>query len=250
MGRIRSSFNFNNRNSTEFGLRLLNEISIPHPTRRYQRQDIPGRNGTTIYDDQSFDPIDMTFPMRIFCTKNINKRRTLFEMEKDIVSWLMADPGWHDLVFMDDPEWIYKAIYEGGGSVNRITSWEGSIDIRFLLHPFKFLKTGQDPITYSSGLKIYNQTAFKAYPILSLTGSGNVNISFTNSGQTETLNLLGLSGPITINTELGIAYNGSTPLDNKLGTVNMPTLRPGENTVSVSGSVSSLTICPNLMTLV
>lgn len=248
------------RSSDEFGLRLLNDVTFKHPSLDLNLETIPGIDGSLFETNGRYNDIEMIFPMKVFAKNCIGRKKTLPEIETEIVSWLMADPGWHDLYFEGDPNWVYKAIYTGGGSLVRRTAWEGDIDLKFTIHPFKFLRNGQNNINFDiddqgrASLKIHNPTSFIAYPIINIKGSVYPKLEFTDGNTTQELIIHEVANAnLVINTEYGIVYDKTTEVSaiDKIRSYPFPNLKPGENTISsTAGIITELSMIPNFRTLV
>lgn len=266
LDRYRSQFIFNGKSSHEFGLRLFNEISIPHPERDYSSIEVPGMDGVLIEDNNRYKPVPMVFPCRVNVKKRNGKPCTLFEMENQIVSWLMSEPGWHDLIFMDDDKWLYRALYSGGGELKRINPWNGDIDIPFTLHPYKYDRNALEPInvsgTGSVELEIVNDTAFTALPDFTITPSKttNIEVKVTQGSTEKTFNLTNITtSGITVWSEYEKAFytNGQGQIVSamdKVASYPFVSLPVGECTVTITASVASaeldVAFTPYLRTLV
>ena len=68
-----------------------------------------------------------------------------------------------------------------------------------------------------------------------------------NAGM-QIIELSGVSGSITIDSELQETYSGSTPCNEKMEG-EYPLLQPGSNAISWDGNVSSVVVTPNWKTL-
>jgi len=96
------------------------------------------------------------------------------------------------------------------------------------------------PVTLWSNGSITNPGTVNSEPVLFLMGNGNITLAINGIS----IQLTGISGSITIDSVLKDAYNGSTLLNNQmLG--DFPVFLPGVNTISWTGSVSSLHVTPN-----
>lgn len=248
---FKSQFIFNGKSSHEFGLRLFNDISIPHPERDYSTIEVTGMDGVLIEDNNRYKPVPMVFPCRVNVHERGGKPCTLFEMENRIVSWLMSEPGWHDLIFMDDAKWLYRALYTGGGGLKRINPWSGDMDIPFTLHPYKYDRDSLEPInlhgTHTVEFTLFNETAFTALPDFTITPNRttNIEVRVTQGSVSNVFNLTDITtSGITVWNEYESAFyiNGQGQIVNamnKVASYPFVSLPVGESTIKITASVTN-----------
>lgn len=85
---------------------------------------------------------------------------------------------------------------------------------------------------------VFNPGTADAAPVITVVGSGDITLTIG----AKTVTITGLASAITIDCDAGISVNGATDLT---GTVTMDypvTLPPGENAISWTGTVTSVTI--------
>ena len=63
-------FSFNGRRNTEFDVRMLSMPTRPHPARKGELLDIPGRHGKVFQDEGVYDRILVT--IRVMAADNAN----------------------------------------------------------------------------------------------------------------------------------------------------------------------------------
>ena len=102
-----------------------------------------------------------------------------------------------------------------------------------------------DTVTYPSSPYTLGNP-YKAYeePLIDVKGSGDISLTVGGTACT----LTGISGTITLDTELQECYQGNT-LKNDIMTGAFPVLAPGSNAVSYTGSVTALKINPRWRTI-
>lgn len=110
--------------------------------------------------------------------------------------------------------------------------------------PQRWLKSGEEQKTISSGGKLTNPTQYEAKPIITFTNptSGGY-IRVTKTGKTYELSCVAAyTGAVTVDCETMNIYSGTTNLNNKFSG-EFPKLLPGQNTITFSG-LSSVKIIP------
>ena len=134
------------------------------------------------------------------------------------------------------------ALYKSGLEVaTTARNLAGSFNITFDCKPQRFLKSGDNYTSYSSGSVIYNPTRFDALPLIVCSGNGSITLNGT------TITISGNSGQIYIDCDIQDAYLGTTNKNSKI-TPNFPTLSPGNNTLTYSG-VTGVQIKPRWWTI-
>ena len=218
-------FIFGDKSSADFGVWISGTGTYDAPTRDIEMVPIPGRNGDLTFDNGRFSNIVVTYPAFIS-----RKFRTRID---DFRAWLCAN---HSYVRLEDtyhPEEYRMALYKSGLSVDvagRMSA--GSFDIAFECKPQRYLKAGDEPISFTAAGMIYNPTLYQARPLLRCYGtSGTVTVNGTP------VSVTGCSAYADIDCDLMEAYEGSTNRNGTTTLVNgeFPVLDPGENSVSFTG---------------
>lgn len=111
--------------------------------------------------------------------------------------------------------------------------------VTFTLSPFRYL-TSNAAVSVSSGDIVENIGTYFSRPVITLTGSGNITI--TVNGRDFTLS--GVSGTVVIDSERHICYSGNSIIYNK-DSGSYPLLGVGNNVISWSGNVTSMSIVKN-----
>lgn len=133
-------FVFNGKKSSDFGVWASGSYVLDSPMKRYEQIDVPGRNGTLIIEDGSYENVNLEFkdcwipedfPNNYSALKNFLYRQKGYQRLE--LSWLPDE--YRLAAFMGDIE-------------PTITSWNGKghFDMSFNCKPQRFLKSGEDPI--------------------------------------------------------------------------------------------------------
>ena len=175
MGILRNQFIFNEWiRSGHYGVYISGDSVYNAPARRGEKIQIPGRNGDLILDEDSFENISVTYPAAI-------SPRTYDGFDYNIQSLrdaLTHIKGYKRLEDTYHPEEFRLAAYREGLEVDPFHfNKAGKFNIVFDCKPQRFLKSGEDPITYTASGTIQNPTWFASSPLLEVTGNGYIEIS-------------------------------------------------------------------------
>lgn len=152
--------------------------------------------------------------------------------------------GAGELIISDEPNKVYKAQIIEKIDYERLIRFKTAV-VKFYTQPYKYLKNEQSvilEINNETSLNITNVGLEKSKPIITLEGTGTIEISLNG------FNLFKYVFPenetkVVINSLEEEAY-----LDNVLKNRNMlgtfPIFEVGENTVSWSGNLTKITIEP------
>lgn len=156
--------------------------------------------------------------------------------QEKMSDWL-GFPGWSDLELGWDSEYMYKASVSRNVDINTIFNNFGQMRLELLLHPVKYLKSGNTVISVTSGQTITNPTKTTAKPVIELTGTGDMSI-FINGKETRFKNV---QGKITIDSENRLVYRDVTAEWSRLVRLSnddFPILKPGANRIVFNGATS------------
>lgn len=223
-------FEYNGRKSTDFGIRIKNEISYPSPEADVEIIEAIGRDGDLVVDNERFKSMPFSIPIRIDAAEDEN----LIDLASKINGWLKSDLGFHPLILSTQPDYYYNAIIIDGYNIEETLKEFGRTIIKFKLDPFK-RTTAEEVITVSSGDILENTHNRIAKPKIEITGTGNITIK--NNGE-DWLVLRSVDQKITIDAELKSAYRNDTPQYDKVVDLNegsFPTLKPGTNKITWTG---------------
>lgn len=211
---------------------------LPPPTLAAPRityQSIPGRDGSLTVlerdeeDGMVYDDVSVTAMCYMKDLSRLNE-----------ASSFLAGSG--NIEFPNRP---------GGHYTGRITSQipieqilrgrpQREFEVMFRLGPFWY-KDGVSNIAMTAAGTVVNPGNVHSEPVITVTGSGNIVLHVHD----YVVYITGLSGSVTLDCALKLAYAGTTL---KNGIVRMerawPRLRPGNNYITWSGSVTKVVIEP------
>ena len=152
--------------------------------------------------------------------------------------------GEGELIISDEPDKVYKSQIIEKIDYERLIRFKTAV-VKFYTQPYKYLKDEKSislEINNESSLEVNNVGLEKSKPIITLEGTGTIEIALNGS------NLFKYTFPENETKVVVDSLEEETYLDNVLKNRNMlgtfPILEVGENTISWSGSLSKITIEP------
>ena len=230
---LTDTFIFKNIRANAKGIVLQRPLTISAAIPKVEKQIIPGRNGTLIDHDGTFE--NRTITARCYLLDMALESRI-----DDINAWLFGQGGYHRFEDTQDEKHFMLARASRGidkyAKMGRINSFYLEFDAK----PQRFLKLGEKAIDVTTSKSIYNPTAFPALPLIEIVGSGDITVEIFGSK----LSIYGLDGVITYDADTDEAYRGASNLTGKIRTTDTLTIPSGRNAVTVTGNVSSIKITP------
>ena len=229
---------FNNKSSADCRIQVAHPPGYAYPERDYTITHIPGRNGDIIQDNGCYKNVERTYDVS-FDAPNED-----FATYANAVSaWLHSTTAYARLEDSYEPNYYRMATYQESNIFENLYNQAGTATIVFECKPQRFLKTGETPVAIESGETILNRTGFDAYPLIQVIGTSGV-LTINDS----TITFSSIDSYTMLDCELQDAYKETT---NKNSTISgtFPVLKPGSNTISWTGNISSVIITPRWWTI-
>lgn len=212
---------------------VINEApKIIRPEERIQHVTIPGRSGelTLTEGEDIYQSYIQTVGIAVDGASNV----------PTVENWLK---GAGVLTMSSQSGMQQKARVIGAVQLQKhsrnLDWWEG--DVQFYCEPVKY-SVSESPISVTvSGTSINNPGDMIAYPRIEITGSGAVTVKI--GGRTLTIPEC-VTGWV-IDSENEWILQGNTPQGN-VCSGSFPVLAKGTNTITYTGSVTKLTVTPNI----
>lgn len=230
---LNETFIFKGKRAKNKGIELQDSITLSAAVPIFSEYNIPGRNGTLYQYNGTYENRSIIVPCFLLS----------YLLEKDIDSinsWLLSDPGYHRFEDTNDEKHFMLARAKQGVNKSARAHLLNSFVLEFDTKPQRFLKSGEKTLDVTERKNIYNPTQFPALPLIEVQGSGDITITINGVA----LKIYDLNGTITYDAESDDAYNGENNLNNKVGVSDQMTIPSGSNSISVSGSVTSIKITP------
>lgn len=228
---------FNGRSSDDFRVIVEEYPPRPVPKRKTTRWSVPGLSGDVIAPEDAWENVKRSY--KVYLSAEGPK---LPAVAREAVGWLMA-PGYHELWDEYDLDTYTMATYLGGAEIQNIDNEFGRLTLTFDCWPERFLRIGSEPVSVASGATLVNPTVYTARPFIIARGAGAGALTVNGA----TLTLTDCDGVELDCREREATRSGLSLNQSVSGTY--PTLAPGENSITLSGGMRSLTIIPRWFVL-
>ena len=224
-------FTFRGIHTSEFKGLVIKTINNPlSPAKRIQRVNVMGCDGEYVFES-GYNNKFLEFRCSLANGTIIERR----QRAREIASWLSSTG---DLVLDYENDKTYKVIKTVSDiSLSMEQAWD-EFNITFETEPLQYGGLMTLSFDNPSTVVVNNQGTYEAETIISITGTGNVTVSsldysFTLTGMTEKINID--SKKMLVYTE-----NKENMISKHLG--SFIKLKPGNNTITVTSSVSNMTV--------
>lgn len=235
---------FNGRSSADYGIFVETPPDHSWPEKDYDIVHVPGRNGDLLFDNGSYKNVSREYEIAVG-----SRTLRLHEQIDGIFSWLHSASGYARLEDSYEPEHFRLASYREENNLENILNHAGRATIKFDCKPQRFLKSGEQAVTFTGAGTIVNPTEFESLPIIKITKNSSSGVLNING---HTLSIAADSSTsLVIDSEIQNAYSGTLNKNNivTLNTGSFPILGPGSNPVSFSGGITKLEVTPRWWTL-
>lgn len=231
-------FKFKDVLSTDLGIRVMQFPSTPLPAERISFEPALGRSGSLRIKEGEGVYDDVLLQLTVFMSDLSNLDA--------IGPWLRGDGI---LIMGNRPNEYYKGQSTNQIDISRIVRGDEHrlFPIMFRCHPYRYQYPAIAPITLVDGATITNPGNVYSQPIYRITGSGDIDVTIGE----KTISVNDLDGAITIDIELGLAYQPGSdpliPLTTKVSKDDWPfIIPPGEHTIDLggTGTITSATVEP------
>lgn len=202
---------------------IIEKTPIPDkPKHSYNQYTIPGRNGYLAIDNKTYDPLLLSLE----CHFDTNKVADINELR----AWL---DGYGELQIND--ERVYTGYISNAIPFEKITHFRKFI-IQFTLQPLA--KAVESTTVNVLSINSFDSDTYtNAYPIITITGTGDISFSINNINFT----IYEANGTYILDCEAKvITKNGINQSMNMSG--NFPYIVNGSNSVVKSGNITAVSI--------
>lgn len=230
-------FIFDGKSSRDYGLRILNDVTLEAPERDIEFVQVYGKHGELAFDNGRYKSLTKEFRCRLV-TKN---GKTLDNALSEISTWLCQNRGYKKLIFSGESDYYYRAMYYEALPIKEILRVYGEVKIRFKCEPMRRLLIGDTPILIKKGQAIHNAFKEDSLPLIRIEGRGNITL---NIGKHQ-LVLKGLTEGIEIDCELEQAVWKGKNMSHLVFSYPFPKLEAfTQSAINWEGNISKLEIIP------
>lgn len=215
--------------STITGLIISELPTITRPPRRQEVIEVDGRDGDVV-NYIGYDTYKKKLEIGLFGDYDI-----------DEVSNFFSGEGW--LILSNEPTKKYYARIVDGIDFERLVRFR-TAKVSFLVQPYKKLVTESNVTGTTSPLTVVNQGYIDSMPTIIVTATAG-NVIHLKKGGVEFMTVtMPTEGTITIDGEALNCFNSNADKNqNVVG--EFATLQSGNNSISWTGTLTSITIIPN-----
>lgn len=229
------SFTFGGKDSfRDFGIYVEKRPNLPSPKRHVSYIDVPGRDSSLRHDEGTYEDITLSVECSFM--------GDIYSKISSIKSWLLG-AGETDLVFSYQPDRKYIAQVVNSIDFEVILKITSHFVIVFNCQPFQYA-VENTPVIVTSNATLLNPGSVPALPTIKVNGIGAGSVTVNGMS----VSFSSIDQHVTLNSEIQETYKDTgTELINKNATKagDYPVLLQGENTISVSGEITSLEVAPN-----
>lgn len=231
---LNESFFLDGMDALSVGIHLQNPIVFSAPVPIVTAESIPGRNGSLIFDDGTFE--NRTGTAECFVLLYGNVERAIRAANK----FLLSKRGYRRLETTDDPDHYWLAMVKNGAQIEQRLRTLAPFEIEFDCKPQRFTKSGLAAVTLTESGVLSNQHGFTALPLISVYGSGAGALHVAG----KTVEILALDGALHLDSETQNAYNSDGNQNSTINAPEFPVLVDGENPISWTGGIERVEIIP------
>ncbi len=236
----KETFYIDGIDASTIGIVLQKPIEFSAPVPIVEKVSVPGRSGDLVYETGAYK--NRTAKAACYCIDTDDVEMKIRAVNK----FLFSKSGYRRLETSDDPYHFWLARVSSGARLEQRLRRLAPFEISFDCKPQRFLKNGEIETSFTvqqmnDGAYIYNQTGFNAKPLINVSNSGEGTLKVGK--HTIEIADSGFS-PISLDCESQNAYSLYTNLNMYVKSVEFPVLVPGENKISVSGSLGTVYITP------
>lgn len=225
-------FLYDGVSSRDVGLQLQKQITFTGAIPRLSVESVPGRNGDLHYFDGSYENRTGT----AFCyllQKDVD--RALDQINR----WSLLSNGYRRLETSEEPDVYRLARITAGPEVDIRARILAPFTLEFDCKPQKFLKSGEEIISLTEPITIYNPD-FEALPLITVYGTGS-GVLYVGD---YTVTIHSISGYIVLDSDTQNAYKDFTNKNGDISALEFPRLKHGENSLGWTGDIERIEIIP------
>ena len=193
---------FNGASSDAYGIRVEKCPDYNSAERKVEFISVEGRNGDLVRDTGAYNNVTQTYEVYFG-----DDSATFQELSSAVSRWLLGSNGYCRLEDDYYPDVYRLAVYNGMIQNRNFMNMKGRSVLQFNCKPQRFLKSGEQWQSISSGSSFTNDF-MPCYPVLEIRGNGTVSYGSTTITVSNNANKT-----LLIDTELQDAFTGTLAYD-------------------------------------
>lgn len=230
----------NGHGSDEFGIQIQYPYAPVHPQYDISGVAVPARSGDLLTSNLRYPNFTQTFN---FTSKKPAKFHTWSELSYSIEEWL-ACTDYENISLSSMFPWCWQGFLNEPIKLTPESDDTATGVISFACKPFLKREDEMDWQPVPSKMPITNEEIFAAQPLWHIVGSGD----FTLTVNGTDYQLTGIDGEVYIDSERFLVYKSlkeSRAGNARFTNHDFPELKPGDNTVQLTGSYTKFEYKPN-----
>lgn len=240
---------FGGERSDNYGMVVSEPPSFERARRKQTTFSVPGRNGVVLFQEDAWE--DVPRPYNVFIPEAMEEDSggvitgTLAQRVDEFEAMLNSKNGYQRLTDNFEPDVYRLAYYSGGDGFTNELLTVGRATLNFTCRAERFLLSGEVPVVVLNGDTLKNPTRYTSKPLIKIEAT-NATIGVTINGKTITAEV---ADYIYIDCERMNAYRLASENRNDKISGSFPTIAPGNNAVTITGTPTKVTITPNYFTI-
>ena len=171
---LKHNFTFGGVNTANYGIFISGEGVYNSPERDVTMLTVPGRNGQLTIDNGRFENIEVTYPCFIEAGTGATDISARIRAFRNAIGSLTGYQRLEDTYHSDE---YREGIFKAGLNVEPVVYHTGGeFEITFDCKPQRWLTSGENAISLTSGDTIPNAEAFASKPLLVVAGAGSIQL--------------------------------------------------------------------------
>lgn len=224
-----NSFTFDGINSlTDLGVYVQKKDVFSSASPDVTAQTVPGRSGDLLIDNGRWKNGKVSYTCAILSKD--------FEAAARKIRAALASRGktYRKLADTYDTGYFRLAAILSEIKITQNKFHDGIFTVEFNSKPFRYSEAGQTERALTNGGTVTNAEAFSSEPYFRIVGNGSIVLT-VNGVQYP---LSSVSGYIELDSEIQDVHKGTSNENAKANFLSFPTLSPGSNVISWTGSAS------------
>lgn len=229
--------------SEDVGMVIQHYPKVIIPARKREVQAVPGRNGDIVIEFDTFENYEQQYD----CFLNAKQLGGLETVIPKVSDWLLGNSGYQRLEDTYFPDVFRMAYVVNSLEFTSHFNEYGWGTLTFNCAPEKYFKMGEKELVLTKNQKIFNPSAFKALPIITLTMNGSAGTLTING---DNINISsGFTGDIILDAKQHTAYAASTNTSYMIQGQYEKLKLGKETTITWSGGITAVKIIPRWWTI-
>jgi len=242
----RGEFLINGTHSEELKSLIQYRPEIATPLRKVDMRSAPGVDGDYIFDEEAYE--NTSFSLELF-TKGKDEEEINYL--KELIAYTFDSGDYIDFVPYWDKDMVYQVKTTGGpnytpdGQTPLLLNYTVQLSVK----PFKYYKESVAS-ERKTMLMIENPSFYESEPIITLYGTGDMTLVVND----DEFVFQDIDTDVIVDSQIESAYRMISGVpdsrNNRMYTMDFPKLKPGENTMEVTGNATDFKVEPRWRKLV